>query len=288
MSEQLPKLLVSYEHFRSLVLRYLEDAHTDPTLQFNNLRCGVAEIVATLEPSLIPGRIENQATRSWSPVLSDPDYALCCDIVWDLIIEGVVRPGPTNGSSSDLPHFHLTDFGRSKIKELPGSPYDPDGYLKRLKAKVQSLDSVVLAYLCESLHTFRIDCLLSSTITLGCASEKAILLLIDAYTEALPHPRNDNFRRKIEGKMIKNRFEEFSKKVEGHLKSLLPKNMKEDLDTSLSSIFAMLREHRNDAGHPTGKTVTREQAHAHLQVFPHYIQTIYVLMDWISKNKPLM
>ena len=57
------------------------------------------------------------------------DFRRACDIIWDFIIEGIVRPGPLDGSDQGLPHFHVTEYGREKIKGGPALPYDPDGYL---------------------------------------------------------------------------------------------------------------------------------------------------------------
>ena len=121
-------------------------------------------------------------------VLSDPDFILAGEIMWDLIIEGVLRPGDSNGSQV-FPHFHLTERGIELVKHGVASPYDPDGYLKRLDSDSPGLDPIIRMYVEESLSTFRIGSLLSSTITLGCASEHALLNLIDAYAQALPTPR---------------------------------------------------------------------------------------------------
>jgi len=122
-----------------------------------------------------------------------------------------------------LPFYHVTEYGKSAIANGPQSPYDPDGYLNRLKATIPNLDPVILTYLNESLHTFRIGCLLSSSVTLGCASEKAMLLLIDAYASALPSgATKDRFIKATEGKMIKTQYDEFLKMLDGHLRAKLP------------------------------------------------------------------
>lgn len=86
----------------------------------------------------------------------------------------------------------MTDFGKERIKDAR-TPYDPDGYLNALRSDVPDVDDVIITYLTESLHTFRIGSLLSSTITLGCASEKALLLRIGAYGDALPKGRQEKF-----------------------------------------------------------------------------------------------
>jgi hypothetical protein len=69
-----------------------------------------------------------------------------------------------------------------------------------------------------SLSTFRIGSLLSSIITLGCASERALLNQIDAYGRAQPRPKRDPFKKKTDGKTIKVQFGELTTMVEGRLK----------------------------------------------------------------------
>src|SRR5262249_60873323 len=133
----------------------------------------------------------------------------------------VVRPGNANGGDAQLPFFYITDFGKERIKD-PLTPYDPDGYLKGVRTDVSGVDDVIMTYLTESLHTFRIGSLLSSTITFGCASEKALLLLIGAYGDALQSPRQERFRKNTEGLGIIRQFAEVNKILGGHLKAPWP------------------------------------------------------------------
>ena len=219
--------------------------------------------------------------------LSDKDYSRVQSIFWDLFVEGVVRPGLNDGLSNDLPFFHVTEWGVEKLRGGRDTPYDPDGYFKRLAAAVPGLDPVVVAYLRESLHTFRIDCLLSSAITLGCASEKALLLLVGAYAAALADGRREAFLRKTEGQAIRRQYDEFGKVLEGHLRPMLPGEVKENLDSALTTMFNLFRTHRNEAGHPTGKVVSREEQFAHILAFPFYVRKVYELIAWIKAKGPL-
>lgn len=69
-----------------------------------------------------------------------------------------------------------------------------------------------MTYLEESIKTYNINALLSSTITLGCASEKALLLLIESYKNAIQDDgKQKKFAQKTEGRMIKRQFDEFTK-----------------------------------------------------------------------------
>lgn len=208
-------------------------------------------------------------------------------ILWDLTIEGAIRPGSTDGSSNFFPDFHVTEYGNQIIKNEPEGPYDPDGYLKRI-AQIQELDTIILTYLEESLKAFRIGCLLSSTVTLGCASEKALSLLIEAYTNSISDTsQRENFQKRIAGMtFIQKKFEEFDNKLKGQIlaRQDLPKDIKENLENELKGIFSVIRRYRNDAGHPTGLTITRDEAYANLYVFPTYLRKVYKLINWLKNQ----
>src|SRR5262249_14124692 len=149
------------------------------------------------------------------------------DIVWDLIIEGVLRPGRyhASGAEFNLPFIHLTEFGAKRLDD-PSTPFDPDGYLRGLREKVPNADPVILSYIAESIRTFRIDCRLSSTITLGCASEMALLLLIEAYADALSSPAK--FVEETKYGNIKRKYDALMKWFGSDLKGRLIKTRNSD------------------------------------------------------------
>lgn len=271
----MPKNLeISYEQLRSLVLEALHKKHAD---QFAGLRETVAEIARKR------GLMGNEQSHSIisSSGLSGTDFARLQSIMWDLIIEGIVRPGLNEGVNNNLPFFHVTEWGKKAIQDGGIAPYDPDGYLTRLKRDIPNLDPVIESYLNESLHTFRIGCLLSSTVSLGCASEKALLVLIEAYATSLPDPSQKKFRSNTDGRMIKRQFDEFRKMLDSELRARLPHNLQDGLDVELNAIFDIIRNQRNDAGHPTGKAIERERAYANLVVVPVYFKKVYALIDWL-------
>lgn len=51
------------------------------------------------------------------PELSFTDRARIYDIIWDLIIEGHVRPGLGDGQNNDLPYIHVTKTGKGYFQE---------------------------------------------------------------------------------------------------------------------------------------------------------------------------
>jgi len=272
------KLDLSHEQMRSLVIETLKTGRAN---QFASLHLEVAAVARRLEfhkdaAHMGGGRHQDQLTPE--------DKGRVQDTMWDLIIEGIIRPGLNDGLNDKLPFFHLTEWGRRVVQEGPAIPYDPDGYLKRLLADIPCLDPVIITYLTESLHTFRVGCLLSSTIALGCASEKALLLLIGAYGDSLREDMKAKFKSNTDGRMIKRQFDELRKMLESELRARLPKNLDDGLEVELNAIFDFIRNQRNDAGHPTGKAIERERAYANLVVFPVYAKKVYALIGWVNEN----
>jgi len=56
--------------------------------------------------------------------LSDQDFGRLIDVVWELIREGILRPGQAMPTSADhgsynLPFYHLTEKGRNKLGMKP-------------------------------------------------------------------------------------------------------------------------------------------------------------------------
>jgi hypothetical protein len=212
------------------------------------------------------------------------------DIVWDLIVEGVLRPG-FNESNPNYPHLHLTVFGRDAIK-AEATPYDPDAYLKALKEKVPEIDPITFRYIAESAQTLRQNCLLSSTVTLGCASEQAFLVLVENYQDALNPTNRATFEKAVNKSwMIKPKHAEFMKWYDSDLKTRIKIDFSSDqigeLDTAFNFVFSYFRTNRNDAGHPSDVAFNRQICAAHLTIFPSYLRVFYDLVAWLAKDKPL-
>ncbi|OYQ62878.1 hypothetical protein B9G53_19725 [Pseudanabaena sp. SR411] len=273
------KLDISYERTRTLVLKSLSTSYYGQvtSLYIHVARLAIREGIAT-DPFANSGYMNPQHE------LEQKYNEWIDDIVWDLIIEGIVRPGQGSGIYT-LPHYHISEYGKRVLQELSPQPYDPDEYLARV-SHIPDIDNVILIYLEESLKAFRINCLLSSVITLGCASEKAFLLLIDACREAMSEPGKTDFAKKIDKTIsIKQKQIEFQDILQNKIIPKLPRGeVKENLEAYLFGIFNIIRSHRNDAGHPSGNIIQREHLYSLLVAFPSYLEKIYSLMDWLNKN----
>jgi hypothetical protein len=109
---------------------------------------------------------------------------LAQEVFWQLVVEGILAPG-MDSDNLKLPWFHITKYGRDVLAANEPQPYDPMGYLTRLRERIANPDPTVTAYLAESLETFRKGNRVSSTVMLGIAAERVFLLLCDSLAGAL-------------------------------------------------------------------------------------------------------
>lgn len=73
-----------------------------------------------------------------------------------------------------------------------------------------------------------------------------------------------------------DKFQEFRKRLEAH-KPELPEDLRDGMSLWLDGVLDLLRIYRNDAGHPTGKRLDREDAFTLLALFVRYAQKLYAL-----------
>ena len=127
----LQQLPISYEAIRSLVVEVIKSVG-----EMDQVPPAVARLAVSRD--LIPDprtQPNSQTDIPPNPTLQHSDAAKVLDIVWDLIVEGVLRPGSGDYARNvDLPFFHISEWGKEALKDGLSTPYDPDGYLTRLRA----------------------------------------------------------------------------------------------------------------------------------------------------------
>ena len=193
-------------------------------------------------------------------------------------------PG-ANTRQANLPFFQITEWGRKCLEQGEYLPYDAAQYISRLKTQVPSIEQSILLYLKESLGSFRAGVYLASAVMTGVACERVLLLLRDTVETALPtQQRKLKFATSTKKKPIKQVSDEIWKRLDPVHDQLANNIAKEDLRAELSGIFDLIRKTRNEAGHPTGREISREEAHNLLLLFPQYCHAVYCTMDWLRSN----
>jgi len=255
---------IEYSQLRALVLQYLRQV---PVGQLNFVdKC--------------TGVLAFCQKRVSSP--DDADVETMQRIFHELYLEHVIitGTGPRSIGSGAMcwPFYRLTEYGRKVVERGQYVPYDPDGYLSRIKGEISGLDGTVLRYLQEALACFRLDFLLAAAVMTGCAAEKALLLLVDAYGAAITDSaKKGKYEKDTRSWLITQKYRALWKRLEPLIPSL-PRELGGDLHVILDRVFDLIRTTRNEAGHPTAEPIERETVHANLILFPSYCRRVYGLI----------
>jgi hypothetical protein len=171
----------------------------------------------------------------------------------------------------------ITSKGKAAASDALFNPDFPPKYLERLRAKVPNLGDPVERYVRESLRAFEVEAFLASAVMLGVASEGATLELAESFAEWLDAKGQDKLKKMLAPG--KESYATILQVVRTRLASNLP-DLPDVLGDGLDAKMALadiLRGYRNEAGHPTGKTPSREESFETLVLFPAYAERVYGL-----------
>ncbi len=206
-----------------------------------------------------------------------------------LIGEGVIMWG--NADDRDRksePYFSITDYGKKVLEAVEGEivPHDPENYITNLKKRIEGLDSLVLPYLQECLQCHLRGNYLASSVMLGVASEATFDLLYNWMLEK-DNVTNPELKKRLEKFQNKNdlegKFDLVYRELD-KIKTTFDLEIREIMQTNLNGIFTLIRMQRNDSGHPTGKTVSKDQMLVYLQMFPSYCETVYRILNYLKNS----
>ena len=216
------------------------------------------------------------------------DWRSVQQIIHEFYIEGIIVPGPkiqpniiSQSHLLTFPFYHVTEYGEKVLENTEYQPHDTDGYLQKIRAEIPTIDSVIIRYLEECLSCFRRNLLLSAAVMLGCASEKAVLLLIDSFSCTLLEANKTAFEKETSTFIISRKYNALWSRLEPMAKEL-PDNLGDHLGNIIDRTFDIIRTTRNEAGHPSGNAIEKETVHANLLLFPIFCKRIYKLINHFS------
>jgi len=165
-------------------------------------------------------------------------------------------------------------------------PAEIEKFPQTLQERVPDCDGVVLWFFQESLRCYKAGSAAGAAFMLGAASEKAILLLIEAYGNRIKDERNrEAFFSRVNNKMISVKYDEFKRSY----KSAMPKpkelTLAQDLEQLLDGAFNFYRHTRNAVGHPQIiPDLDKGVILANLGQFIVYVERIYKLIAFYNAN----
>lgn len=266
------------DEIRSHVINFLKSCASEDYKKVVN-DSGIAHIqnVRDIFRTMMQNGGLTQPESEWGPIV--------LEIINELVNNGLLAFGhKTNFDANTFGFVSVTEYGKDCFEQDNILPYDPDGYLREYISNVPSADQITLQYLGESITAYNRNLLLSSAITLGVASENAILLLVESFVQAISDQnRKSRFESRIRNRWISTQFSEFRQELT-QFQNQLPTNLRQDLDTYLDGIFNFIRLNRNQAGHPTGTRPTKKVALHNIQMFVDYSKRVFELKDFFENN----
>ncbi len=208
-----------------------------------------------------------------NPYLRDRFVFLANEIMWQLLIQGVISVG-LNAHNLNLPFFHITDYGHDVLNQERFIPHDPTGYLIEIKSLSGSILSVTaITYIEEALHCFNAGCHIAAVLLLGVAAESVFLNLCAVIqTTLIDGTGKKNLDSKVQVKTKHRWIIQKYQGLDGKIRGELP----ESLDTTLISLYELIRRQRNELGHPQENPpeLTREQAFVFFKLFPSFVKDL--------------
>jgi hypothetical protein len=210
---------------------------------------------------------------------------LAQEVFWQFVVEGVLAPG-MDSSNLKLPWFHITKYGRDVLASSEPQPYDPMGYLARVHERIKIPDPTVMAYLAESLETFRKGNRVASTVMLGIAAERVFLLLCDSLAGALSSTSEKAaFTKLLDRFPMKPKLDWVYTKIQ-QIQKQAPPGFPDNTTIMLVAIYDLMRCQRNELGHPreAPPNIERRDAFVNLQIFPRYYEIAEDVRTFVGAN----
>ncbi|HOC93468.1 MAG TPA: hypothetical protein PKH33_14020 [bacterium] len=182
-----------------------------------------------------------------------------------------------------LPPIEITGIGKEYLETDEIPVYDPDEYLKEIQASVSNIDPIIFEYIKESIRAFNRECTMSSAIALGVASERMIQMLYESLKNAFKEPSDKKKLQKVEDQSIFKKHSALEDMLKEKIRlKLLPKELTENWDVYMSSLFHLMRLYRNEFGHPTGAKVEKSVVRVFLKSFGVYLIRLYSLKEYLD------
>lgn len=252
------------ELVRQIVLRRLKDG------QWNQLYEGWDERQAAKYVVFDPPQLENEF------------FVLVLEVMWQLIGQGVITPG-INAPNPALPWFRVTGYGKKVLEAERFIPHDPSGYIDEVRQVTSpSVGKSSIPYIEEALRCFTSGCNVAAIMMLGIAAESVFLDLCAVVEKGLAGAAKTEFEKlrwvKPKHRWIVERY--------NALPASARKKLPESLQLTLLSLYELIRQQRNEVGHPSKQMpkIDREKAFVYFKLFPPFISDIKAFASYCNRN----
>ncbi len=194
------------------------------------------------------------------------------EIIWDLLVQGVLAPGK-NSLNLNLPFFHVTDYGDECLESGAIILHDYDRYLHDLEARIdEPLDQTIRTYVHAAQKGFLSGNYLATMSLLAEAGRRCI----DMVSDLLPETQ---YQGVDEGECSPYAELERIRRV---LPSLpLKEEQRQEAILHLQGLENLISHTHDTNGHPCAVSIAHRSAQGTLLLFPQYVGTIYALITAI-------
>lgn len=165
-------------------------------------------------------------------------------------------------------------------------PFEIERFPEVLRENIPDVDPIIVRFIEEAIVTIKAGSNLGCAFLLGGASEKAIYLLIDAYTQAISdQAMRDRFISKTSKKFISKVFEEFKASWKSSINKPHGYGWTNDIEVKIEQIFQFCRICRNESGHPhLPPNLDKGVLLANMGQFVKYIEDMYGMINYYKEN----
>lgn len=205
--------------------------------------------------------IENELRRK-SDEIDRGDALSIHEIVWELLVQGVLAPGK-NSLNLTLPFVHVTEYGTRCLEEGGILAHDPTGYIARFIERVNAQASVTM-----------VETVREAVLCFEGGRYDASVVLLARAVECLLSDAADALTISNEGEPLK---------LLGNLLSTLEsravsRELRENLDLTFSALRALILRTQTHERKPRMPGVDRPIALGYLLLFPDQCGAVY---DWV-------
>ena len=228
--------------------------------------------------------------------LNSAEDDLFTEEVHFLLYQNVISPGGSGNLSSELPYFHVTSYGIKCLDVRDILPYDPDGYVAKIKKC--GADAWEIFYISEAAKCFNCGAYSASVIMIGLLGEYLAEQLInemDKFLNSKETALSSQFQKHLSGKTnVSQKYAEYETQL-AHLQTLKDPSgaakypdllrLKPQMDVPAKAIYAtFIRLTRNSLAHPSSVKMERLDCLALFISLVKYFETQHEYIDFYKNN----
>ncbi|SMN17410.1 hypothetical protein CRYPA_1592 [uncultured Candidatus Thioglobus sp.] len=166
-------------------------------------------------------------------------------------------------------------------------PFEIEKFPIILQERIPNIDLIIIRFIEEAIISIKAGSNLGCAFLLGGASEKAIYLLIDAYTNAIKDETlREKFKARVSGKFISKVFDSFKNSYKSSKNKPHGMGWTNDLEIKIEQIFQFCRICRNESGHPhLPPNLDKGVLLANMGQFVKYIEDLYEMLEYYKENE---